>query len=996
MKEHIILAFDIKEYSLPSSLERNTIKKKFERLTSGFFSKDRSTKFISTGDGYFIGATPSERSNIKLLNFITYLMDNLQEAEFRYALNVGNIEAIKDVKGQDSFLGDVLIESKRIMDSISTGNVILASQSYYRTFIGARLVPVKQIDDQTSIESIKQISIIDKHKIRYEAVNISIHKYSHKYGFEYADRPKSAISTDDAIAQEHYRSILVGSYPFKKIHHLKSQTDSQKRIIYHYFMVDFSNFSHECFLFLDKNINKIATIEHFLENNKIHKPLTICANKKHLEDERNQFWKNDFIAKLSETSTLHRHKDFVFLFLDEFIWENCMDGSDFEDEHTSDYEPHYVNPLAEIDHSHAHEKHALNVVKHMENWVTDGERPIFFLLGEGGIGKTTVLKKLVNRINKSKWKKLALYIDASLISGRIMYETNYSDRISTIYDLLNLYFTSINPEASFSFSKSQDFINLVISSGNIIIVIDGLDEIAASLKENFSIREFIDSITDLNGLLNHSKIIFSSRNYYWEAEHSNLEHENFDELMLKGFNETLSKKYFEKKLGKNSGLVNEAVNVLKSFSQKSQQEFSPFIVYLVSDIVQKKESDLISLEFDSKYLDVNYTFDNIIAQVCERERLRQSLNMGLDDFMELFFEIVFVAQNNMTLDDFSEYMTIALENKVEYVKPLLSNPFLSVKNGRVSVSHSSVENHLVVIFLDYYILHPHLRSNAVYKILSRYCDGKTDVLSALKQRIQTKQNYETSFKNFFKQVIQQLKRERDIKQRYFLEKSVSTLLYIAMSSSKLGSINTPKDRTNVLIDLYDNQLENIHIYDEFTSLDFSNLRISNSSFNNYKGFFRSRFNHDTRFIDTKFSHMLTGNLDFVKDTSLTRENFDTSCTFTDEFDNVIAKSNGDKFVVLRLIKSDLMNLLKKFYMKNTRFVAAKRESLKMQMRSGIEFHLFLDVLEKEKVIEQTVQKAYRVKQECKDSISKFISNNYPDSVINSLISKIYNSSVLKS
>ena len=55
---------------------------------------------------------------------------------------------------------------------------------------------------------------------------------------------------------------------------------------------------------------------------------------------------------------------------------------------------------------------------------------------------------------------------------------------------------------------------------------------------------------------------------------------------------------------------------------------------------------------------------------------------------------------------------------------------------------------------------------------------------------------------------------------------------------------------------------------------------------------------------------------------------------------------------------------------------------------GIDFHLFLDVLEKEKVIEQTAQKSYRVKQECKDSISKFILNNYPDNVVNVVISRV--------
>lgn len=776
MTGYIILCLDIKAFSLLRGTEQNQIKKKLDNLTTDFFKNKFGVLIMPTGDGFYIGMKSSDRANNKILDYIAHLFDELEDVEIRYALNFGYPEINRDINNFKVMAGEELNDSRRILDSISSGNVVLASEEYYRRFIGNGLVKFKQISDNSEIETLAQVYIKDKHGKSHSVYNIKYIKDEIEYGFRYFHQTSETKNIEDSAKQKDYFTLLSGSFPNRKIINIKSEDDSKKNIIYDFFKVDVSNFSSEYFLFLNKNISKVATIEHFLENNEIDRPVTICANKKYLDKERNLFWQKDFLDKFFKIGKKFflKKEQHIFWYLDDYIWENCIKDHRIKD---IDDESNYVNPLADIDESIKKLHETIDVIASLQSWVDLGDSPILILLGQGGIGKTTVIKKFVNKINNSEVKKLAIYIDASLISNRIKQDINFSAKIDTIFDLLKLYFSSIDFNFGFPFIRNQDFLNLIISSGNIIIVIDGIDEIAASLKENFSTQEFINNILKLNGLLNHSKIILASRSYFWESELSKTQHQMYEKLILKGFNLDLAERYFEKKLEKNDDLIKEAIQILKSFTKKTQGEYSPFIVYLVSDIVKKKEADISGIIFDSKYLDFQDTFDTIIAHVCERERLRQHLKLDLDDFIDLFSEIVFVHQNQMPLPSFEEYLSIILENKVKFYKPLLSNPFLSLNNNIVSISHNFLEHHFIVIYLSF-CLNNNFSNDAVYKVLSRYYDGKTDTLIDLIKRIDKTDGVEVEFEKFFSNTLNKIRDEKDSKiDIYYKRRSVLCYIY---------------------------------------------------------------------------------------------------------------------------------------------------------------------------------------------------------------------------
>ena len=130
-------------------------------------------------------------------------------------------------------------------------------------------------------------------------------------------------------------------------------------------------------------------------------------------------------------------------------------------------------------------------------------------------------------------------------------------------------------------------------------------------------------------------------------------------------------------------------------------------------------------------------------------------------------KLIFVHQNSMSLREFKNYLNIFLENKIKYKNTLLLNPILSVNDTTVKIAHSSVENHLIVIFLSYYIMQGNINIDSpVYKIMARFCDGKAEELDEIKVRIENTPNYITKFQAFFKSTLKFLRDSCDDKKNF--------------------------------------------------------------------------------------------------------------------------------------------------------------------------------------------------------------------------------------
>jgi len=137
-------------------------------------------------------------------------------------------------------------------------------------------------------------------------------------------------SADELIFGE---DILRIAYPKREISIKGRLLDHKNRIYYEYLSVSVGLSHNMCFLFVGKNINISATIKHYIENHNLPKlGLTICTPRvKSKQTGKAEFRakniQDTFISILKETKKYSADYSLDTMFIDDFVWTNCLDSS---------------------------------------------------------------------------------------------------------------------------------------------------------------------------------------------------------------------------------------------------------------------------------------------------------------------------------------------------------------------------------------------------------------------------------------------------------------------------------------------------------------------------------------------------------------------------------------------------------------------------------------------------------------------------------------------
>ncbi len=394
---------------------------------------------------------------------------------------------------------------------------------------------------------------------------------------------------EDEMEHVHFEKILKQIHPNVDISNLLEPVNENKNeIIIVYSLFNVSNiFGMDMnFLFLSNSINRPKTINHIERSLKeknlksLPKNTTIVVSKKYYSDTFNKSWKTG-LGNLIKN--LNYGDEVSFFYLDDFLSKTLL-KKDFKEKNILYSTEFFIEPTYE---ALEHEKNKNSATTLLNNWTSKEETPITIVLGEGGIGKTELLKKFVNSINENEENiKIALYIDANSIASKFLnsLDSNLDNNLSNLSNLLKLYYTDIEKdEQTKKLMNDSNFMDVLISSGNLIIVLDGLDEIASTLKEKFILEEFVNSIFDINKILGYSKIIISSRTTYWDSNFKETENRNLNLITIKGFSEKNVKEYFEKFfMGEDEEKYYLAMKELKESPFKENDYYWPFPVYIMS------------------------------------------------------------------------------------------------------------------------------------------------------------------------------------------------------------------------------------------------------------------------------------------------------------------------------------------------------------------------------------------------------------------------------
>jgi hypothetical protein len=995
-----VFLFDIKEYGLLSDKTKYRVLDKIRDLLGKYPYGNFERIFSPAGDGYYVAIPSSDSSHLVLLNLAAYLIREMEEVEMRFVITTGPIMIKRDINNRFTFDGKTKIEANRILSDIKAGNIILLSRSFYEKHFGGKEIELIELPDKCKLITHKFVKINDKHNLEHSAFCVSYICNGVPYGLDIDDIVDGrSVIREDLIDHDSFKLILESAHKNSNIEKIIQQESKNPKFSYSYYKVDITDSSREFYLFVKNDSNKLQLIENFLNKNKYVYPLNICSNKKDKSNATNEFWKKDFLSKFSDRLE-GKFKKPRFYYIDELIWKRIVPNNLKEKECYSK-EIAYISPAYTIT-GHSGNK-VIDVETYIINWIRSYYGPMLIVYGLGGIGKTTLLKIVADNLqNILPEKKLIFFIEGEKLVEKLnKIDTIDQISISTVSDLLKVYYSTLREinDKGVSFIEEQS-IDLVLSSGSIIIIIDGLDEIASALKSGFNLNQFLNNIFSIDKLLNNCKIILSTRKYYWENELSKIDGEIkkiFNTLSIEGFKNEMVLEYFEKRFDGDIKKIKEAMELLQSFSKTKLEYYIPFVAYIVYDLVARQEAKIPLKLLSSKYLNAKYEYDAIIMSVCAREQTRKKLKMSIDDFVEFFKEIIFSYKGLMSFNDFDEYisqiLSSASENPNSIKVGLLDNLFINKTDTGIKISFDFIQDHLVAALTSYLIIN-NIKSESIYNKLAKYSDGRSDQLKEIKKRLARHSvginRSDIILENYIKNILRELDDISNLeKRRSDIEKTISFLTYLAFKVFSNDYYKSKKDRMELLKRIYGKEIRELHIYGDFYKIDFRGIVVRNSSFVNYKNFFGSDFDELTKFIDTKFLEMPTPKK--TKKCKLTEFNFDTSCSIPENLRYFLISSSKSKNIYEEALNKDIYNLLKTFYF-GGKLIGKKIEHLHFSTSSVIDSKTLIEDLLDLGVITNKFGKepyCWGINKEFSEAVWHFIFDNYRDIKMESIIDSLF-------
>ena len=667
---------------------------------------------------------------------------------------------------------------------------------------------------------------------------------------------------------------------------------------------------------------------------------------------------------------------YSYEFIEDYIWDRCLPTRAKEISAPPD-EPYFIDQEL---HSKTSHLLSLDFVNSIVTNKRQERKPIYLIFGDGGAGKTTFCDQAIQKVNEYQskgHKKKAILLSSYDIPEHLSTTGIKIESLQALYSLF-----SENDEDSIDAQS----LALNVSSGNLLIIIDGLDEIQSKLKERFILERFIESVIELNDTYLNCSVIITSR----EINKSVFDRNDVDIFYLKGFDETLVQKYLSKRFLGDEKTITRAKENIAAIGENSN--ITPLIMRLICDLVGENLSKK-STEITGKYFQKDSPLDKVVFQLINREIGKQFLGINCDEYFEILRDIVFEHSGAVKKEEFDYLIELALSNSVRCNKQDNFNNFylstlLSRDNEIFKIKYDSLEFWIEARYLTYLINEKDSEHNKnVLRTLSQDCyKGGVLVKEICKyKRINT--NYEL---NLIREVT---KNDNLNENETFSRKLVSALLYIFFE----GKHSNRTENSTALLEIFSvkhgGELKGLSIYGEFYPLDFSLFTVADGYFNGYSNLAKSYVPQDKKvFYSSQFLNI--NNNEFGKE-SLARANFHDDCIICDELLSAIELNIENNEKKLDHLKNDLKRIFNVGYRGGS--FSWKSEQVYKQhctsLKSKTNLESFLQLLQQEGFLAKERARAstcigYKVSDEYMLDVKEFLSQSLIADSIEMLMQKI--------
>lgn len=332
---------------------------------------------------------------------------------------------------------------------------------------------------------------------------------------------------------------------------------------------------------------------------------------------------NRRVRKESVAEHLRIPESQVF-FADEYL--NYFTASPAESplsEGTEKEQP-YVPIAAQIERSNAPSSVTEDAEKDLLNWANSHDQTIAVIAGQGGTGKTHLLKRFKRTVER-QGSVLVHTVPSSTFFDAFQESLKRGEPI----DGYDVFLQTSRDTVSLSRAQFSDNWN----NGNIILAIDGIDEIAARLPGTFSLNEFLLDLKNSNRE-GFGKVLVTVRDYLIvdETGLSPLK------MQLKLFNKQRARDFFEaifeqarkeEEINVSPRRVDSALNMADQFLDGGIG-YTPFILELIAllNLEDNDDDDELTDAFAASVGDS--VTDRIVFGVFNREARR----FGDDELIE--------------------------------------------------------------------------------------------------------------------------------------------------------------------------------------------------------------------------------------------------------------------------------------------------------------------------------------------------------------------------
>lgn len=670
----------------------------------------------------------------------------------------------------------------------------------------------------------------------------------------------------------------------------------------------------------------------------------------------------------------------------EYIWDYCIDETLKAIDPPSPIE-NYTNQDLTFQNADGDEVRVDSALEHfLQVLQRPSEVSAHLVVAPGGMGKTSLCLSVAKALHfRQDLRSSVILIQAEAIKKYVAERGVTSSRIETIYDIYELYAKYQGHGELFDRST----FDLAVLCGNLIVIIDGLDELSSLFQEQFDVAAFLESIKELHDQLGSSNVLLTTRNNV-VAEDAGLAALAIKRYELLGFDTASCKRYVTRRL---QGYVTGPALVDRVMAQVAKlriHDDDGRIIPFLADISTTVAEDALSAGKDGSfevsddstpYPSNNDLADHIVHSILRREQTRHELEIQVVDVVELISDLVIDHGKRWPIAQMQERLSILYESRAQPIlAKLLLNPLFVLYNGDVELRYSFLSSYFEVLLMLRGILRSSLESGTM-RALSRLDLESEEARDIRRFFLSHPDEVEAALRSIVPLLGAQANAPDNVNgRREYARGAIASLLNLYFSAQKLSM----DAATAKLLSFYGlkeesssfRTLEGLFIKGAFPTIDFSGLIVTKSAFYGYKNFLGCRF------VDAKFMYSVFEN---CADLSLNRSDIDpamidATCDPGD-LQEAFVLAKATKESEQAMVQQEVSRFFHAFF-RGDRFVDNKRAHMKFSSKvPGLAPDKFDRLLAAGYLVHtkaKTVADFYEVAPGFRASVRRFLTDGYPD------------------